>query len=167
VKKGGFGCTTIGLLFMLAMGAFWLFYTINGMKLAEASQTWPSTTGIVEDTWIDREVDTDSDGDTRTTYKAYVKYSYQVNGATYSSQRVDFGGTKSYGSSSRAEDFLSQYPVGKQVEVFYDPDDVGEAVLVREASGATVSIIGSIAMMIISVVSWVGALIKRNRGAVL
>jgi hypothetical protein len=167
VKKNSFGCTSIALLFMLGMGIVWLVFTLNGMKLASESQAWPSTTGVIEDSWIDRDVTTDSDGDTEIRFKPFIKYSYQVNGATYTSQRVDFGGNKSYNSSSRAEDYLAQYPVGKQIEVFYDPEDVGEAVLVREASGATWSIIGSIAFIVIAIVSWVGALIKRNRGAVM
>jgi hypothetical protein len=163
VKKNGFGCTTIVFLFALAMGGIWLYVTINGMKLAEASSSWPSTTGIIADTWIDRETSSDADGDVQTNFKPHVRYNYEVNGGSFHSTRVDFGPQPSYSSSSRAEDYLSKYPVGSAVEVFYNPEDFGDAVLLREASGSTISLIGSIVFIIFSVVGWVSALIKKRR----
>ena len=165
MKRNSFGCSTLVFLFALVMGIIWLVVTVRGMQLAVESEAWPSTTGTIVDTWIERDERTDSDDGVETYYKPFIKYSYQVNGGTFHSQRVDFGAQPSYSYSSRAEDYLAQYPIGSEVEVFYDPDDYGEAVLVREASGSTWSIIGSSGLIIFSVVGWVGVLVKKKRAS--
>ena len=163
MKKRGMGCNTIAFLFMLGMGAVWLVVTVRGMQLASESETWLSTTGTITETWIERDETTDADGDSETKFKPFLKYAYGVNGGTFSSRRVDFGSQPAYSSSSRAEDYLTKYPVGSQVEVFYDPADYGEAVLVREASGSTFGLIGGAVMVIGAVVGWIGTLIKSKR----
>lgn len=163
MKPRGFGCTTLVFLFVLGMGVTWLVFTLNGMKLAEESAAWSSTTGTIVKTWMERDEQSDPDGQTEIYFKPHVQYSYDAPGGRYTSQRVDFGAIPSFNSSSRAEDYLDQYPLDSEIEVFYDPDDPGEAVLVREATGSTWSMIGSTALIIFSVVGWVGALVKRNR----
>jgi hypothetical protein len=145
------------------MGIIWLVVTMNGMQLAAKSAEWFSTTGTVVDAWIERDTRSDSDGEVETYFKPFIEYSYQVNGDAFHSQRVDFSPQPSYSSVSRAEECLAQYPVGREVEVFYDPEDYGEAVLLREASGSTWSLIGSSALIIFAVVGWVGALVKQKR----
>ncbi|MEN8243243.1 MAG: DUF3592 domain-containing protein [Chloroflexota bacterium] len=163
MKKRGMGCNTLIFLFVFGMGAVWLYVTVNGMKLAEESQAWLSTAGTITNTSIDRVESTDEDGFTDVDFRPVVDYSYVVNEGTFTSQRVDFGSRPTYNSSSRAEEYLAKYPVGGEVEVFYDPENFGEAVLVREASGSTFGLIGGAVMVIGSVVGWIGAFIKSKR----
>lgn len=165
MKKRGVNCSSFVFLFVLGMGVIWLVVTVQGMQAASDSENWLSTSGVIEETWIEREETTDPDGETEDYYKPYVRYSYQANERTFSSQRIDFGPQRSYNRASGAKNFLAQYLEGSQVEVFYDPVEPGQAVLVREASGATWGLIGGGAMVIFSIVAWIRVWIKGKRAS--
>jgi hypothetical protein len=163
MKRKGIACSTFVYLFILGMGAIWLVVTVQGMNLAKESASWLSTTGTIADTWIDRYETTDADGDAEVRYKPNIKYTYVVNGGNFHSRRVDFGPQPSYSRSAKAEEYLAEYPVGREVEVFYDPNNYGEAVLIREASGSTFGLIGGAVMIVGSVVAWIGGKFKAKR----
>jgi hypothetical protein len=165
MNKRGVNCSSFVFLFAIGMGVIWLVITVQGMQAARESETWHSTNGVIEETWVERDERTDADGEIEDYYKPYLKYSYLVNNRTYSSQRVDFGPQRSYGRASGANKFLAQYLVGSQVEVFYDPAEPGQAVLVREASSATWGLIGGGAMVIFPIVAWIGVRLKGKRAA--
>lgn len=163
MKKRGLNCGSFVFIFLLGIGIFWVVSTIQDMQDASDSEDWLVTTGTIEDSWVERDLRTDAEGDSETYYEPHLRYQYLVNGTAYSSQRVDFGQQRSYGWVSRANNFLDQYPVGSQVDVFYDPGSPSQAVLVREAHGATGGLIGGGAMILLSVVGWIGLLIKGKR----
>jgi hypothetical protein len=163
MKSRGANCSSFVFLFVMGMGIIWLVVTIQNMQAARDSGDWLSTTGVIEETWVEREERTDADGETEDYFKPYVRYSYTVNGSVYSSQRIDFGSQRSHNTSSGAEKFLTKYPVGAEVDVYYDPAAPREAVLVREASGATWGLIGGSAMVLFSIIGWIGVRVKGQR----
>lgn len=163
MQTRGKGCGILVFVILLLFGIGWLVFTFQGMQLAEESAAWPSVEGEVDRTWIETERREDPDGDTETYYEPFVRYSYQVEGVSYTADRIDFGAKRSYGSRSSANNYLNDYPVGKQVEVFYNPDNPNQAVLVREARGATGSIIAGAAVILVSLVGGIGLLIKGGR----
>lgn len=58
---------------------------------------------------------------------AKLLYEYKVNGNTYTSDRIHF--VRIYSNMSSARRRLSEYPVGKQVLVYYNPHDPSKAAL--------------------------------------
>lgn len=91
-------------------------FGLNGLFNGIQSSKWPSTSGLVLESKVDRR--TDSDGDV--SYKANIKYEYKVEEGTHHSRRIMFG---DFGSniSSRARKFVDKYPVGMEVDVYYHP----------------------------------------------
>lgn len=67
-----------------------------------------------------------------TTWKPAIVYGYVVNGTSYLSSRVQFMNVVSGSSTFRdslAKNISEEYPVGKTVTVYYDPDNPEDAVL--------------------------------------
>jgi hypothetical protein len=164
MKSKGVNCSNFVFLFVLGMGVIWLVVTIQNMQAAKDSGNWLSTTGVIEETWVEREDRTDADGETEDYYIPHVRYSYIVDGSTYTSERIDFGSRRSHNAKSGADNFLANYPVGREVDVYYDPAEPWEAVLVREARGSTWGLIGGSAFILFSIVGWIGVRIKGKRG---
>ncbi len=92
------------------------FIVLSAMKKKKAAQAWPSVPGTVTSSRVQQKED-ESD--------AVVTYSYAVNGKDYQGNRVGFF------SRDTAQQVVSRYPSGKQVEVFYDPANPSSAVLER------------------------------------
>ena len=69
------------------------------------------------------------DFDYERTYRADVQYCYEVEGKEYTSNRVFFGDMLFGSSKSLVDKRLSQYPVSKKVDVYFDPENHAESVL--------------------------------------
>lgn len=128
-----FGLAGIGML---------VKYFLDKKKAGE-SQNWSSAMGKITESYVRRKVSTDSDGDTTTSYYPEVRYTYQYLGTEFSGDRIAFGG-KVGGGQNKAYTAISSYPVGKDVTVYYDPNNPEDAVLERRMAGATYLIMGII-----------------------
>ncbi len=120
---------------------------------AKKSADWPSVKGTLISSSIRSNIKTASSD----SYEAKILYSYTVNGKTYTGKRVCYG---DFGirTRSRAEKIIAHYPEGKNVRVFYDPDDPKEGILepgiTRESFGffgiGVICILGSLHIMLSS-----------------
>ena len=68
-----------------------------------------------------------------TIYRAVIEYSYSVNGRDYHSSKLSIGGDLNTSMSSRAERRCAKYPIGAEIQVFYDPEDPSSCCLERRA----------------------------------
>jgi len=121
VDKKGIGTVVV----LLVLGLFG--FGIGGGTVFEhnvAIQEGQPTEATVVGT--DIEVSTDDDGDK--SYHPVVEYEYTVDGEQYTEDNV-FPGQfdRSKGSRSWAEDIVSQYDPGEEIEVNYRPNNPGEA----------------------------------------
>ena len=73
--------------------------------------------------------------DSATEYSADVTYEYSVDGQQYVSDNFDFGASGSTTNRSQAQDIVDRYPSGMAVNVHYDPDNTGSAVLIPGCTG--------------------------------
>jgi hypothetical protein len=121
----------IWVLFML-FGFGILAPGLRNLWYARASQSWPTTEGVV--VYVEQEATSqvvkDSAGRTEqvTTHGAPLAYRYEVNGTPYFSNMRHFG--QFIGSSQDwAEAILQRYPSGTGVPVSYCPTDPDLAAL--------------------------------------
>lgn len=134
----------LGLLFV-AIGAGVGFYIGKPiLDNARASESWPTAPGRITESELERYRD-----DGKTMYTALVVYEYSVGNQQWEGDSVWFG---QYSSSSRSEinRTVTQYPVGRTVDVYYQPDDPANSVL---QPGATTSsyIVFSIGMVFLAI----------------
>ncbi len=88
------------------------------------SGDWPSTKGKV----VKAEMEVSSDLQYGTTYGADVVFKYHVDDRDYVGNKVSFDQYGS-GDSSHVRGILNRYPVGSEVDVFYNPENPALAVL--------------------------------------
>ena len=124
--------TTITVLLLGAVSAsgYFLFqqYDSNVSALASASMTWPQVNGLVTRSELEyqrREVVKSR----KTDFKVNVSYEYVVDGKVYENDIVRFD--QQMLSTDRKQVLVGSYPTGKRVDVYYNPDDPGQSVLVR------------------------------------
>lgn len=116
-----FGVGTI--LFAVGYGllTFWGKPTLQNAK---ESTTWPTVPGVVTESEV-----VSHRSDDGTTYSAEVTYRYTVNEKEIHSNTVWFGDNYSSSNRSQFVEIVNRYPVGKEVTVFYKPNDEFIAVL--------------------------------------
>jgi hypothetical protein len=113
-----------------ALGLALLAYVLRLRQVAKASMTWPTTEGTITAS----EVKVSPGGRAGKNYSAAIRYSYQVAGARYEGNTIQFG---SYGTFRKtAEALVATYPVGRTVKVHCDPQRPTRTVLVPGVTGA-------------------------------
>ena len=142
-------------LFFFVMGILIMIHGIRNRKKAEESTSWPSVQGTITRAWIEVQEHRDDDGDRTIRHYPRWEYEFVVSGMTYTGQNIDFSGTQSSMSESKAREELEQYPLNSEVQVFYNPSDPGEAALEPGLEGTMTLIIyggGLAGLMVIIVV---------------
>jgi hypothetical protein len=117
-------------LAFLAIGIAILVYTVHMRRLAKASLTWPTTEGTV----VDSGVMAGRSSKGGRTYSARVRYTYAVGGTTYDNDTIQFGSPGT--DQSTADATVAEHPVGKRVNVHYNPHKPAQAVLKAGVTGA-------------------------------
>ncbi|MGK7930972.1 MAG: DUF3592 domain-containing protein [Microcystaceae cyanobacterium] len=101
----------------ITVGAGLMLSGFQQIKLAHASHRWPTTSGQITHSQVD--INSDSDG---TTYKPVIKFSYRHQGRSLTGDMIFFGGGGiSTGDRNYADKFVRKYPVGRKVQVAYNP----------------------------------------------
>jgi hypothetical protein len=113
---------TAGILILIAsLGT--ICFTARGIYRAARSSSWPSTQGRTVASGVDRKV-----GRYGTYFEVWVHYAYSVNGISYEGRNLQFA-TSSRFSRDDAYTAIKIYRPGSPIEVFYDPQEPGLAVL--------------------------------------
>jgi hypothetical protein len=106
----------LALIFLIIF-PFALYKAWQNVQTAKASASWPTTTGKITASEI-----------TKVMFRRQprITYSYSVNGAPFTSQRVSFAGGF---RPKEVDPILARYPVGGEVTVAHDPKNPAEATL--------------------------------------
>jgi len=116
------------------VGVYALYQTNRGRRQADESQGWANTFGSIVESRLDQSTNYSEDGPT-VSYSPLVRYTYSVIGQPFTGEKITFGLTEAHSRSSKAQEVLNRYPLGKQVTVYYDPNDPSQAILERRAGG--------------------------------
>ena len=111
-------------LFFMAAGLVCTVYWGRDAYRAVESYSWPKTKGLVIASGVDQIDKRDPDFHYKSLWRSHVYYEFEVQGSKHQGNCVSFG-EHAYDSSSKASDAISDYPVGKNVSVYYrssDPD---------------------------------------------
>ena len=113
--------------FFVAFGILLLISTIRGLHLAAQSTDWPATSGVVDESTVERHA---GSRNSTATYSAKVLYSYEVNGKKLHGSTISFLYVTS-GRQSDAASVCNAYPKNKPVTVYYSPHCAELSVLER------------------------------------
>ena len=153
----------LALLF-IAIGVVLIILHRRQKRKTEESASWLETIGIVKESKVKQGTNvlmsSDEDSEGTPVFFPEISYTYQVSGMEYSSNRLTFGGKKSFSKRDYAEKVTSLYPVGSQLPVYYDPKNPKEAVVDRTAKISNMVLIFGIMFIIIGLVTaLIGALV--------
>jgi hypothetical protein len=109
-------------------GLLTMLFAIGYTGLVIQAMCWPTVPGRIISSGVQAYEDTD-DGTTRTNYKVSVVYNYEVNGRKYTGDRLRMGLVMSANVTGLAKRTARRYPVGDEVEVYYNPKKPSESVL--------------------------------------
>ena len=108
-------------LIAIVIGGVLFFIARRKYKLAKKTSNWPRTTGTVVKSGIVSSW-SGTGRNVREVYYPDIHYKYNVDKQKYSSSQIFVGSIGRSGSYSYAEKYVSKYPVGKQVMVYYSPN---------------------------------------------
>jgi hypothetical protein len=123
------GCLAVFFFVFFAVGCAACYFTVwKPLARYRQAQSWPERSCTVRDSRVVEH--SDSDG---STYSVDIRYSYEVDGRSYQSNRYDF---MSYSSSGRSdkEAVVARYPPEARVACYVNPEDPADAVLTRDLS---------------------------------
>lgn len=148
-------------VFILA-GIGCLVYAIINVQRAWASRSWPTVQGVVLSAEVKRS-QTKHGNTTTWSYRAVVRYDFQVDGKPYSGDKisfVDFGSRNASLANTRA----NRYAAGKTVTVHYDPSNPQICVLEPGFSVfAWMSLIGGFGFLSVGAALGYVSLVKARR----
>ena len=120
-----FGCTVLGALGLR-------LYLQTRAKL-QSSARWPTAPGTITDSAVEQSQSIEKDDRGRETvnteYRVDIRFSYKVGGREFHSSNWKWGWTKIYRDPEEPNAIVAAHPVGKSVQVFYDPNEPATAVL--------------------------------------
>lgn len=115
---------------ILVVGVGFLIWSGYTYSKASASSGWPSVSGTVVVSEVDKTTQT-TNSNVKWVFNPILKYEYKVDGIAYSGERIRFTSfSLSYKKEIKAKRVISAYPVGKSVPVFYNPKNPSDSVLV-------------------------------------
>ena len=104
---------------------------------ARASQSWHTMEGTILKSQVISKTNYNQ-GSTTTTYRADVVYEYTVKARRYKGKNVCLSYDVGTGDSGRAEKRCAQYPVGRRVTVYHNPNNPGDACLERRVDAPVI-----------------------------
>jgi hypothetical protein len=161
-KEMGKGCLSsifsMGLFLLIGLGLSFWGWTI--LQNARASASWPIADGRVTNSEVNHTTDAEG-GDS---YSPEITYTYAVNDTNLNNSTIKFG-ENSYSSRKKAEEILSNYPVGKNVTVYYDPEKPDRSVLEPGVSAGSFIVLGiGVFFILITLAILPISFFLRNRG---
>lgn len=120
------------ILFWLILGIVCVKYGTRNAGHAIDSINWPHTQGVIIESHVWEHEDDDS---SVKSYDPIIKYSYTVNGKTYTNDVVNYDYVNR--GKEWAENVIADYPKNQQIPVFYKPDKPEFSVLERGATAST------------------------------
>ncbi len=123
----------LALIFLIVF-PFALYKAWKNVQMAKASTAWPTTAGMITAVEIAKVM---------FRRQPRITYSYSVNGAPFSSQRISFAGGY---RPKEVDTILARYPVGSEVTVAHDPQSPTEATL---ETGATKQVTAQVRILLI------------------
>ncbi len=122
---------------LIAVAAFSYLGKLADVSMADESSDWPSVAGIVAASFV-KDSGPTPQGRGRAggfagpgrEFWPQISYRYNVENRDYESDRIAFGNIRT-SAYEPAKDIADRYPADQAAEIFYDPSDPAQAVLIQ------------------------------------
>ncbi len=136
----------VGGVFVL-LGLIFIFIALRTRRQAAKSALWPVVPGNIVDSHLkEHRHYNNRNHRTSYTYEPQVEYTYSVMEMTYTGNKIGYG-VSSY-DRGNAQNFLDRYPVGAEIQVHYNPENLREAVIETSSGGKGLLILAAIFLVL-------------------
>lgn len=140
--------TVMGIAMLcVACWTVWKKFALG--REVEQSLGWPRAQGEVTRSSISLEDSSTSWDNPQKTYKANIQYEYSVGRKQYCGNKICIGGQLQLSLKGKADRYCAEYPVGRAVVVYYNPDNPAVAVLERREETSWFYLVGGAVMAIV------------------
>ena len=122
--------TLKNLFYVLVFGVVMYVAMQQALEMGD-SREWPTTEGVITASHITSSHKTSTEKGwhvNRYQYEVRVQYAYEVDGVSYSGNRLRIRPNK-YSSEKNAQRELAEYPLGQRVRVYYNPREPERSLL--------------------------------------
>jgi Protein of unknown function (DUF3592) len=112
---------TVLSLVLVVFGAWITRRALLARAEAKRSQAWPTAEGEIVTSGVESSEFQDDDHGTIRKFTPAITYVYRVRGAERRGTHIAVGLSNLYSEWAEAEQRARQYPVGKKIQVYYDP----------------------------------------------
>jgi len=123
-RPGNANPVTMGIIFAIIGGAIFIFFALPPLQYSATSKSWPSVPGTITKSEVQV---FKRDGNTH--YQPDIAYSYTVEGKKYTASKITVGDGALDNNVTKAKRLQAEYPAGREVDIYYDPDLPESAVL--------------------------------------
>ena len=116
-------------LIAAGMGGALVLWTWNTTSRIRASASWPTTMGEVVQSRVVVDSSRIRGGGYNLSYRADVRYRYEVTAKRFESSTFTFGTPRSFADRTGAESEVALYPIGRNVQVYFDRLEPGTSCL--------------------------------------
>jgi hypothetical protein len=164
------GCSFLVAAPFLFLGTPFFLYGCFQIWSGTETRNWPETTGVITDSKIEtaeesRLLKTKSssrEGTKRYTYRVQVRYTYTVGNKELEGTRIKFG-YEPHESLTKARSEQTQLSPGKEVRVFYKPENPTSSVLIKGAGHSAVFLIIGTVLIVIGLLPILNLLFQSVR----
>lgn len=113
---------------VLLIGILFLLHFLYLFMLSKQTKKWLSVKGVIDASNLET-TNQDIGNDMSVSYKANVKYQYEVEGKVYFSERIFIGDYIRRNLSRNVKKLTNKYSKGEVVLVYYNPKYPNKAIL--------------------------------------
>jgi hypothetical protein len=134
---------------LIGLGVFLL--GVFKVRKLRASQSWAIAMGTIVESSVEESFNRGSDDlPDSWSYTPVIRYQFLAQGQTIVGDRPGFD-RKSYSKMPDARAVVARYPLGAQVNVFFDPEKPADSVLHRTSGSAWVFVVVGLAAFLLAV----------------
>jgi hypothetical protein len=120
---------------LMAGGIYLVWKGLLYIRLGQESNSWPTIKGRIVKSYLHSHTSTatSQNGTTSssTSYSPLIHYVYGLHGVQYRSRSMVLGDeTLSFSRQEEAEFYLDNYPMNKEVDIFYNPSQPSMSVII-------------------------------------
>lgn len=134
---------------IMLTGGIFTYNAVSMRMKARKARLWPTTKANITSCEVKEDILRSSTGSILNVYYVEISYDYTVNGVPLTGHRITLGSPHyDYQSASSIHD---RFAVGSEVDVYYDPKNPANSVLVPYAKHAMRSLVPGIFFLAIGV----------------
>jgi|GEM_PF-501983 len=137
----------VGIFVCIALGFIYGGYVMD--RNSKLSTQWVSVPGIILANTVTKHTSSSPRGGEHTYYNPGIRYEYKTPMGMMTNSSVTYSGDGSKNYRSMAEKVSARYTVGKEVTVYFNPENPGESCLEpgRTRGGITLIIFGLLGLL--------------------